>query len=195
MALTLVKGEVRSLTQDNPELKTLLIGLGWDPADEEGVEFDIDVSLFILGEDGKVRGSFDFICYNQTESICRSVQHTGDNRDGQGDGDDESIICNLQNLESTIKKLAIVVTIHEAQARKQNFGQVDNVFIRIEDNDTGKELLRYDLNEDFSIETALLVAEIYRGRDNEWKFRAVGRGYQASLGMFADKYGVILEES
>ena len=194
MAVSLEKGQTVSLTKENPLLKRIHIGLGWDPAEEQGVEFDVDVSLFMLNSTGQVRMDCDMIYYNNLEAICHSIVHTGDNRTGEGDGDDEVILCDLSNLEESVRTLAIVVTIHDAVARRQNFGQVDNIYIRIVDQDTEQELQRYDLREEFSTETAIHVADVYRLETGEWKFRAVGRGYRAGLGMFAEKYGVEVAE-
>ena len=194
MAVSLQKGEVVSLSKDHPKLKRLHVGLGWDPAEEEGVEFDVDASMFLLNSDGRVRGDRDMIFYGQLQSICGNIQHTGDNRTGDGEGDDEVILCDLSGLEESIRTLVVVATIHEADSRRQNFGQVDNAYIRILDADTEQEIQRYDLREEFSTQTALHVADIYRSDNGEWKFRAVGRGYRAGLGMFAEKYGVNVAE-
>lgn len=189
MAVKLDKGGNISLDKEAPGLKNVLIGLGWDARATSGEDFDLDASLFMLNDKGKVRSDADFIFYNQPDSKDGSVHHTGDNRTGAGEGDDEQIIVNLPQVPADIAKLAIVVTIHEAEKRKQNFGQVSNAFVRIVNNDTGAEVARYDLSEDASTNTAMIFAEIYR-HNGEWKFKAVGQGYEGGLKALAGNYGV-----
>lgn len=189
MALTLQKGGNLSLTKTDPSLTKIMVGLGWDPRATDGTEFDLDASAFLLAANGKVRGDADFIFYNQLTSRDGSIQHTGDNRTGVGEGDDEAIKVDLSQVPADIDKVAFVVTIHEAEARKQNFGQVGNSFIRVVNDVSGAEVVRYDLAEDASTETAMVFAELYRS-DGEWKFRAVGQGYAGGLKPLAEGYGV-----
>ncbi|WP_095163188.1 TerD family protein [Pseudomonas sp. Irchel 3F5] len=189
MALTLSKGGNLSLSKTDPSLTKILVGLGWDPRATDGTEFDLDASAFLLGANGKVRGEADFIFYNQLKSIDGSVEHTGDNRTGAGDGDDEVIKVDLSRVPADIDKIAFTVTIHDADARKQNFGQVGGSFIRIVNEVTGAEVVRYDLAEDASTQTAMIFAELYRN-NGEWKFRAVGEGYAGGLRALANNYGM-----
>ena len=189
MALTLQKGGNLSLSKEAPGLTRILVGLGWDPRATDGTEFDLDASAFLLGAGGKVRGEADFIFYNQLKSPDGSVEHTGDNRTGAGDGDDEVIKVDLSRVPADIEKIAFTVPIHDADARKQNFGQVGNSFIRIVNETNSAEIVRYDLAEDASIETAMIFAELYR-HNNEWKFRAVGQGYAGGLRALANGYGM-----
>ncbi|OKH86689.1 TerD family protein [Thalassospira sp. TSL5-1] len=189
MALTLSKGQNLSLTKTDPGLSKILVGLGWDERQTDGAEFDLDASAFLLNEAGKVRSDADFIFYNQMNSTCGSVSHTGDNRSGAGEGDDEAIKVNLDTIPADVQKIAITVTIHEFEARKQSFGQVTNAFIRIVNDATGSEVVRYDLTEDYSTETAMVFGELYR-HNGEWKFRAVGQGYNGGLAALSKQYGV-----
>ncbi|CAB3968822.1 chemical-damaging agent resistance protein C [Burkholderia sp. AU31652] len=189
MALTLQKGGNLSLSKADPSLTRILVGLGWDPRATDGAEFDLDASAFLLGANGKVRGEADFIFYNQLRSQDGSVEHTGDNRTGAGDGDDEVIKVDLSRVPADIDKIAFTVTIHDAEARKQNFGQVSNSFIRVVNETSGAEVVRYDLAEDASTETAMIFAELYRS-SGEWKFRAVGQGYAGGLRALANGYGM-----
>ncbi|MBN3786333.1 TerD family protein [Burkholderia sp. Ac-20353] len=189
MALTLQKGGNLSLSKEAPGLTRILVGLGWDPRATDGTEFDLDASAFLLGASGKVRGDADFIFYNQLKSADGSVEHAGDNRTGAGDGDDEVIKVDLSRVPADIDKIAFTVTIHDADARKQNFGQVSNSFIRIVNETNSAEIVRYDLAEDASTETAMIFAELYR-HNNEWKFRAVGQGYAGGLRAVANGYGM-----
>lgn len=191
MALTLSKGQNLSLTKTDPGLNNVLIGLGWDPRATDGQQFDLDASIFMLNASGRTRSSDDFIFYNQMKSTCGSIEHTGDNRDGEGEGDDESIKINLSKVPSSIEKLAITVTIDEADVRRQSFGQVGNAFIRIVNDITGAEVVRYDLTEDYSTETAMVFGELYR-HNGEWKFRAVGQGYAGGLKAMCDQYGIAI---
>ncbi|VWD06838.1 chemical-damaging agent resistance protein C [Burkholderia lata] len=189
MALTLQKGGNLSLSKADPSLTRILVGLGWDPRATDGTEFDLDASAFLLGANGKVRGEADFIFYNQLRSQDGSVEHTGDNRTGAGDGDDEVLKVDLSRVPADIDKIAFTVTIHDAEARKQNFGQVSNSFIRVVNETSGAEVVRYDLAEDASTETAMIFAELYRS-SGEWKFRAVGQGYAGGLRAVANGYGM-----
>ncbi|MFJ2548237.1 TerD family protein [Pseudomonas sp. NPDC087612] len=189
MALTLQKGGNLSLTKTDPSLTKIIVGLGWDPRSTDGTEFDLDASAFLLGANGKVRGEADFIFYNQLKSQDGSIEHTGDNRTGAGDGDDEVLKVDLSRVPADIEKVAFTVTIHDAEARKQNFGQVGGSFIRIANEVTGAEVVRYDLAEDASTETAMIFAELYRN-NGEWKFRAVGQGYAGGLKALANSYGM-----
>lgn len=189
MALTLQKGGNLSLSKADPSLTKLLIGLGWDPRTTDGTEFDLDASAFLLGIGGKVRSEKDFIFYNQLKSTDGSVEHTGDNRTGAGDGDDEAIRVDLSRVSADVEKIVFTVTIHDAEARKQNFGQVGGAFIRIVNEITGAEVVRFDLAEDASTQTAMIFAELYR-HNNEWKFRAIGEGYSGGLKPLANNYGI-----
>lgn len=189
MSVSLSKGGNVSLSKAAPNLTQLTIGLGWDARSTDGSEFDLDGSAFLLTAKGKVRSDSDFIFYNNLISIDRSVEHTGDNRTGDGDGDDESIIIHLNRLPNEIEKIAITVTIHDAEARKQSFGQVSNAFIRCINGTDNKEIARFDLTEDASTETAMIFGEIYR-HNGEWKFRAVGQGFAGGLAALARNYGI-----
>lgn len=189
MAISLNKGGNLSLSKTDPNLVRILIGLGWDERSTDGASFDLDASAFLLTATGKVRGDHDFIFYNQLKSQDGSVEHTGDNRSGQGDGDDESILVDLSKVSPEIEKIAVTVTIHDAQVRHQNFGQIANAFIRIVNQDNGIEIVRFDLGEDYSTETAMVFGEVYR-HNNEWKFRAVGQGYAGGLSAMCQQYGI-----
>ncbi len=167
----------------------MLIGLGWDPRATDGAQFDLDASAFLVGVNGKVRSEADFIFYNQLKSADGSVEHTGDNRDGEGDGDDEAIKVDLSRVPADVDKVIITVTIHDAEARKQSFGQVGGAFIRVVNDVTSVELARYDLQEDYSTETAMIFGELYR-HNSEWKFRAVGQGYAGGLKAMANQFGI-----
>jgi tellurium resistance protein TerD len=189
MALSLSKGQNLSLSKTDPGLKKLVIGLGWDPRATDGQEFDLDASVFLLADAGKVRSDKDFIFYNQMRSGCGSVEHTGDNRTGEGDGDDEQVKVDLTKVPADVQRIAVTVTIHEAEARRQSFGQVSNAFIRIVNEDTGAEVVRYDLTEDYSTETAMVFGEVYR-HAGEWKFKAVGQGYAGGLKAMCHQFGI-----
>lgn len=189
MAISLNKGGNLSLSKTDPTLNKLVIGLGWDERATSGVEFDLDASVFLTNSTGKVRGDHDFIFYNQLKSDNGAVEHTGDNRTGEGDGDDESIKVNLSMIPTDVDKVVITVTIHDAQARGQNFGQVTNAFIRVINEESGSEVVRFDLAEDYSVETAMVFGEVYR-HNAEWKFRAVGQGYSGGLSAMCSQYGV-----
>ncbi|KEZ14900.1 TerD family protein [Glaesserella parasuis] len=189
MAISLTKGQNISLSKTDPSLKNVLVGLGWDARSTDGQDFDLDSSIFMTTENGKVPSDSHFIFYNQLRSPCGGVEHTGDNLTGDGDGDDESVIVKLDQVQSDIKSLFITVTIHEADARRQNFGQVSNAFVRLVNNDTNEEVVRFDLSEDYSTETAMVFGEIYR-HNGEWKFRAIGQGYSGGLFALCKQYGV-----
>lgn len=189
MALSLQKGGNLSLSKTDPSLTKILVGLGWDERTTDGKSFDLDASAFLLAAGDKVRSDSDFIFYNQLKSPDGSVEHTGDNRTGQGAGDDESLKVDLSKVPAEITKIAFTVTIHDAEARRQNFGQVSNAFIRIVNDLTGAEIVRYDLAEDYSTETAMIFGELYR-HNSEWKFRAVGQGYAGGLKAMCDQFGI-----
>ncbi|MAB25214.1 MULTISPECIES: TerD family protein [Pseudomonas] len=189
MALSLQKGGNLSLSKTDPGMTKALIGLGWDPRATDGAEFDLDASAFLIASNGKVRSEADFIFYNQLKSPDGSVEHTGDNRTGEGDGDDEILKVDLSRVPADIDKIAFSVTIHEGQTRNQNFGQVANAYIRIVNEVSGSEVVRYDLAEDASVETAMIFGELYRN-NGEWKFRAVGQGYSGGLKAMANQFGI-----
>jgi tellurium resistance protein TerD len=189
MALSLQKGGNLSLSKAAPNLTNILIGLGWDVRTTDGAAFDLDASLFMVGETGKVRSDADFIFYNQAKSACGSVEHTGDNRTGAGDGDDESIKVNLANVPANVSRLIVTVTIHDAQARQQSFGQVGGAFMRVVNSADNSEIARFDLSEDYSTETAMIFGEVYR-HNGEWKFKAIGQGYSGGLYAMCQQYGV-----
>jgi tellurium resistance protein TerD len=191
MAVSLQKGGNVSLTKEAPGLSKITVGLGWDPRATDGTEFDLDASVFVCGEDGKVITDKHFIFYNNAKSPDGSVEHMGDNRDGEGDGDDEQVKIDLSTVPADVKKLVFAVTIHEAVTRKQNFGQVANAFMRIVNQDGEKELARYDLSEDYSVETAMIFGEVYR-HNSDWKFKAIGAGFEGGLGPLASSHGVNL---
>ena len=189
MTVTLSKGGNVSLSKECPGLKAVVCGLGWDANPLDGQDFDLDASAFLLKEDGKVRTDADFIFYNNLKSKDGTVEHTGDNLTGDGDGDDESIKINLEAMPSDVQRIAITVTIHEATTRRQNFGLVRNAFIRILNSNDNNEIARFDLSEDFGTETSMIFGEIYRHSD-EWKFKAIGQGYIGDLGSLARNFGV-----
>lgn len=190
MAINLSKGQKVSLTKDNPSLSNITVGLGWDVnAFDSGADFDLDASVFMVGENGKCPTESDFIFYGNLAHSSGSVKHMGDNRTGAGDGDDEQITVDLKAIPANISKVAFTVTIYDADVRKQNFGQVSNAYIRIVDDTTGAEVIRFDLGEDFSIETAVVVGEIYR-YNGEWKFNAIGSGFQGGLAALCANYGI-----
>lgn len=189
MAVSLSKGGNVSLSKEAPNLKNILVGLGWDIRSTDGSNFDLDASAFLIKADGKVRADNDFIFFNNLRSADGSVEHTGDNLTGEGDGDDEAIKIALDKVPSDIQKVSITVTIHNAEALKQNFGMISNAFIRVVNQADGKELARFDLSEDMSTETAMVFGEIYRHND-EWKFKAVGQGFAGGLAALAKNFGV-----
>lgn len=199
MGLSLQKGGTLSLDKTDPGLKKALLGLGWDPRPTDGQEFDLDASAILLGANDKVRSDADFVFYNQMGDVTidgknydpnrASVMYQGDNRTGEGEGDDEQIIVDLNKVPDDVNRIALVVSIHDADVRGQNFGQVRNSFIRLVNNDTDNEVVRYDLSEEFASETALIFAELYR-YGGEWKFRAVGQGFYDGLAGVARSFGI-----
>ena len=193
MPVNLKKGQKVSLTKDNPGLTRVVVGLGWDVnAFDTGGAFDLDAAAFLLGDNGKTARSEDFVFYGNQKDPSGGVEHLGDNLTGVGDGDDEQIKVDLSRLPDNVTRVAFTVTIYEAEERRQNFGQVNNAFIRIVDQATGTELIRYDLAEDFSIETAAVFGELYKN-NGEWKFNAIGSGYQGGLAALCANYGVEVE--
>ncbi|MCP5424521.1 MAG: TerD family protein [Gammaproteobacteria bacterium] len=191
MAVSLSKGQNVSLTKEAPGLKTVVFGLGWDVRKTDGAAFDLDASAFVLDESGKVLSDQHFVFYNNLKDPSGAVTHMGDNLTGEGEGDDEQIAISLGAMTPNAAKVAFVVTIHDAEARKQNFGQVSNAFIRAVNEDGNAEIARYDLSEDASIETAMIFGELYR-HGSEWKFKAIGQGYAGGLAAVARDYGVNL---
>lgn len=189
--LTLTKGNNLSLTKSDPGLDKVHIGLGWDPRTTTGDAFDLDASALLLSADGKVRSSADFIFYNQPSTPEGSVVHKGDNRSGEGDGDDEAIAVDLSNLPTDIARIVFVVSIDQADTRRQNFGQVRSAYCRVVNQETDSEIVRYDLSEDAAPETCMIFSELYR-HNGEWKFKAVGQGYASGLAGVAADFGVQL---
>ena len=190
MAISLQKGQKVDLTKGNPGLKKILIGLGWDTNKYDGgADFDLDAAAFLLNSSGKVNSDEDFVFYNNLKHKSGSVEHMGDNLTGEGEGDDEEIKVDLSKVPANVEKIDFTVTIYDAEARRQTFGQVSNAYIRVVDDTTGKELIRYDLGEDFSVETAVVVGEIYRNK-GEWKFNAIGSGWKGGLAALGRNYGV-----
>ncbi|MGF6112193.1 TerD family protein [Pseudomonas sp. ADAK2] len=189
MAVSLSKGGNVSLSKEAPGLTEVLVGLGWDPRVTDGTEFDLDASIFVVGENGKVLDDNSFIFYNNKKSTDGSVEHMGDNRSGAGEGDDEQVTVKLTSLAPLVKKLVFAVTIHDSDARKQNFGQVSNGYIRVVNKADGKELARFDLSEDASTETAMIFGELYRSGE-EFKFKAIGQGFAGGLKPLAEAHGV-----
>lgn len=189
MGISLSKGGNVSLEKSEPGLKKVLVGLGWDARGTDGADFDLDASVFMLADTGKVRSDNDFVFYNNLTSPDGSVVHSGDNRTGAGEGDDEAVRVDLTRVPGDVQKMVFCVTIHDAEARRQNFGMIGSAFIRIVNDDNAREIVRYDLSEDASIETAMIFGEIYR-HNNEWKFRAVGQGYKGGLAAMARGFGV-----
>ena len=190
MGVNLKKGQKVSLTKGNPGLKDVVVGLGWDAnVYDTGDEFDLDAEAFLLTESGRVGRQEDFVYFGNLQHYSGAVTHMGDNKTGVGEGDDESIIIDLAKVPDNIVKIAFTVTIYEPEERHQNFGQVNNAFIRIYNQQTGEEMLRYDLGEDFSIETAAVFGELYKN-NGEWKFNAIGSGFQGGLAALCANYGV-----
>lgn len=189
MAVSLSKGGNVSLSKEAPGLSNIVVGLGWDSRATDGAAFDLDASAFLLKEDGKVRNDSDFVFYNNAKSSDGSIEHTGDNTTGEGEGDDEQIKASLNNIPAEVTKISFAVTIHDADSRGQNFGMIQSAFIRVVNEANNQEIVRYDLSEDFSTETALIFGEIYRNA-GEWKFKAVGQGFAGGLGPLARNFGV-----
>ncbi|MGQ3478164.1 TerD family protein [Paenibacillus sp. TY11] len=190
MTISLSKGQRIDLTKTNPGLTRVVVGLGWDTNKYSGgADFDLDASAFLLYEDGKAKAADDFVFYNNPTGGAGSVTHTGDNRTGEGDGDDEQIVVDFAKIPANIHRIGITVTIYDYEARAQNFGQVSNAFVRVVDAATDREVLRYDLGEDFSTETAVVFCEFYR-QNADWKFQAIGSGFAGGLGALAKNYGL-----
>lgn len=189
MAISLTKGGNVNLSKEAPNLTNIAVGLGWNPRATDGQAFDLDAVAFLVNESGKVRADADFIFFNNLKSSDGSVEHTGDNRTGEGDGDDEVIKVDLTKVPADVSKVVFCAVIYDGQARNQNFGQVANAYIRIVNTQSGAEVARYDLSEDSSTETAMIFGELYKN-NGEWKFRAVGQGFAGGLGPLAASYGV-----
>ncbi|CRY84038.1 MULTISPECIES: TerD family protein [Yersiniaceae] len=189
MAVSLIKGGNVSLTKEAPTMNIAMAGLGWDARVTDGADFDLDASVFMVGDDGKVISDASFIFFNNKTSTCGSVTHMGDNRTGEGEGDDEQVKIDLTKIPAEVKKLVFAVTIYDAEARKQNFGMVSNSYMRVFNNDNGTEIARFDLSEDASTETAMVFGELYR-HNAEWKFKAVGQGFAGGLSALASQHGV-----
>jgi tellurium resistance protein TerD len=189
MAISLSKGGNVNLSKEAPGLKKILVGLGWDVRVTDGSAFDLDASAFLLNDAGKVRGDADFIFYNNKKSADGAVEHMGDNLTGVGEGDDEVIKVMLDTVPADVSKIAVCVTIHEADTRKQNFGMVSKAFIRVVNEENKTEIAKYDLSEDASTETAMIFGELYR-HNNDWKFKAIGQGFSGGLAPLAKSFGV-----
>jgi len=189
MAVSLSKGGNVSLSKEAPGLRGVRVGLGWDTRVTDGSAFDLDASVFLLNEGGRVRSDADFIFYNNKNGANGAVVHQGDNLTGEGSGDDEVVVVGLDQLPADIQKLSFAVTIHEADGRRQNFGMVSNAYIRVVNADGGTEIARYDLSEDASTETAMIFGDLYR-HNGEWKFKAIGQGFAGGLGPLAQSLGV-----
>lgn len=190
MPINLTKGQKVDLTKSNPGLSKIVVGLGWDVnAFDTSTNFDLDAAAFMVGANGKCPTEKEFVFYGNLEHPGGSVKHMGDNLTGEGDGDDEQITVDLATVPANVDRIAFTVTIYDAESRHQNFGQVSNAYIHIQDLTTGTDLIRYDLGEDFSIETALVVGELYR-HNGEWKFNAIGSGFQGGLAALCGHYGI-----
>ncbi len=190
MAVNLSKGQKVDLTKGNPGLNNIIVGLGWDTNKYDGgADFDLDAAAFLVGANGKVASDADFVFYGNLKHASGGVEHTGDNLTGEGEGDDEVLKVNLSQVPANVEKIAFTVTIYDADVRHQNFGQVSNAYIHIVDANTNAELIRFDLGEDFSIETAVVVGELYRN-NGEWKFNAIGSGFQGGLHALCQNFGV-----
>ena len=190
MSISLAKGANISLEKEQPGLARTYIGLGWDARATDGAAFDLDASVFLLNGAGRVRSDLDFVFYGQLHGLDGAIEHSPDNLDGEGDGDDEWVKVDLSRVPQDVEKIAVTVTIHDSEGRRQNFGMVQNAFVRIAvEDEQGREITRYDLAEDYSTETAIIFGELYRYK-GEWKFRAVGQGYQGGLAALCRSYGV-----
>ena len=193
MPISLSKGQKVDLTKGNPGLKKIMVGLGWDVnAFDSGADFDLDAAAFMVGANGKCPTEKEFVFYGNLTHPSESVKHMGDNLTGEGEGDDEQIEIELAKVPANVEKIAFTVTIYDADVRRQNFGQVNNAFIRIYNEETGEEMIRYDLGEDFSIETAAVFGELYKN-GGEWKFNAIGNGFQGGLAALCANFGVEVE--
>ena len=189
MAVSLKKGGNLSLSKTALSLKMILVGLGWSARSTSGAAFDLDASAFMVAENGKVRSDDDFIFYGKLTSNCGSVEHMGDERTGDTDGDDEALKIDLEKVPAWVKRVVVCVTIHEAEGRRQNFGQVSDAFMRIVNLAGDTEIARFDLSEDYSTETAMIFGEVYKNGD-EWKFKAVGQGFSGGLEGLCSQFGV-----
>jgi tellurium resistance protein TerD len=189
VGVSLTKGGNVSLTKEAPSMRVMRIGLGWDMRVTDGAAFDLDASVFVLGEDGKVRNNADFVFFNNLVGGDGAVVHQGDNLTGEGEGDDEVVLVTLDKLPANVARISFAATIYEPDQRRQNFGMVQNAFIRVVDENGGKEVARYDLSEDASTETAMIFGELYR-HGGEWKFKAIGQGFGGGLGPLARSFGV-----
>ena len=189
MAVSLQKGGNVSLSKEAPGLTEVVVGLGWNARMTDGAAFDLDASVFMVGEDGKVLSDQGFVFYGNKVSPCSNVVHNGDNRTGEGDGDDESVNVKIAGLAPEVKKLVFAVTIHEAEKHNQNFGQVDQAYIRVLNKADNSEIARFDLSEDSATETAMIFGELY-SHNGEWKFKAIGQGFAGGLKPLATSYGV-----
>ena len=189
MAVSLKKGEKVNLSKAVEKLANVTVGLGWDANKFDGDGFDLDAAAFLLNANGKVRNSGDFVYYNNLKHSSGAVQHMGDNLTGSGKGDDEQIIVDLTKIPADVERIAFTATIYMAEERVQNFGMVSNSYIRMINKDTDEEMVRYDLGEDYSTETAMVLGELYR-HNGEWKFNAVGQGYAGGLEALCRSFGV-----
>ncbi len=190
MPINLSKGQKVDLTKGNPSLKKIMVGLGWDVNEfDSGADFDLDAAAFMLDSRAKCPTEKEFVFYGNLEHNSGSVKHMGDNLTGEGEGDDEQIFVDLSMIPANIERIAFTVTIYDSDKRRQNFGQVSNAYVRIVDDATGTELIHYDLGEDFSIETAIVVGEIYK-HNGDWKFNAIGSGFQGGLAALCGHYGI-----
>ena len=189
MSISLSKGANISLSKEAPGLSKIQVGLGWDTRATDGAAFDLDGAVFLLNSSGKVRSDSDFIFYNNLKSSDGSVVHSGDNRTGEGEGDDETVSIDLTKVPADVDKVVLGVTIHDAESRRQNFGMVGKAFIRCINAGNNQEIARYDLSEDSSTEGAMIFGEVYRN-GADWKFRAIGQGFAGGLGPLARNYGV-----
>lgn len=191
MAISLIKGSNINLSKEAPGLNKITLGLGWKPRVTDGAKFDLDASAFMLKADGTVRSDADFVFYAQKNSTCNSVVYSGDNRTGDGEGDDETIKIELSKVPADVEKVVFTVTIYEHAERKQTFGQVDNAYIRVINDAAPAEIARYDLSEDAASVTAMIFGELYRN-GGDWKFKAVGQGFTGGLSELAKNFGVNL---
>lgn len=190
MAVSLSKGQKVDLTKTNPGLEKIVVGLGWDTNKYDGGnDFDLDSAAFLTNATGKVASDGDFVFYNNLMHASQSVQHLGDNLTGEGEGDDEQLKIDLSKVPGDVEKISFTVTIHEADTRGQNFGQISNAFIRVLDEVTNEELIRYDLSEDYSIETSVVIGELYK-HNGEWKFAAIGAGFEGGLAALCNNFGI-----
>ncbi|MDB5755487.1 MAG: chemical-damaging agent resistance protein [Massilia sp.] len=189
MAISLQKGGNVNLSKEAPGLNKMVVGLGWDVRSTDGAAFDLDGAVFLLDPSGKVRSDADFVFYNNLKSVDGSVVHSGDNRTGAGEGDDETVTIDLANVPAGVDKMAVCVTIHDAETKRQNFGQVSKAYIRCVNANGNAEIARYDLSEDGSTESAMVFGEVYRA-GTDWKFKAIGQGFKGGLGPLAKNYGV-----